>query len=84
MSSSDDNNDDFDLDDINELIPINNNLIINNQLNNKLKKKINTFKSPELKNVVKTILNPQNLNGYFLILINYFIVVIVMMIFLMN
>lgn len=84
MSSSDDNNDDFDLDDINELIPINNNLIINNQLNNKLKKKINTFKSPELKNVVKTILNPQNLNEYFLILINYFIVVIVMMIFLMN
>lgn len=69
MSSSDDNNDDFDLDDINELIPINNNLIINNQLNNKLKKKINTFKSPELKNVVKTILNPQNLNEYFLILI---------------
>lgn len=71
MSSSDDNDDDFDLDDINELIPINNNLIINNQLNNKLKKKINTFKSPELKNVVKTILNPQNLSEYFLILINY-------------
>lgn len=71
MSSSDDNDDDFDLDDINELIPINNNLIINNQINNKLKKKINTFKSPELKNVVKTILNPQNLNEYFLILINF-------------